>query len=606
MKQNATFIFKNKPYNDYKELATAFADNWNEAIAQINNDYEVFLNYFLKNDPFVYGQMKIEIKRCKYLDNVLTSLIHFLSPELGICIKGKFFKDLKDMAMYMEQQYSLIVPGIKAFLEDKCISHLYLKDLIKLEKDYDGFVRQLPLLEANGNSDFVYYYFFMHFSKNSMYKSLDLFLGQCLNEKDPIKMFYGITRRSDFLYSLSMVVGLEKTIAYEKNKDFLYSLYDLVHKDIDFDFKKVFYSGYPFFNLANFKNYSYNSPKAKKISEQYVKYSLSYAKGKDTSIDFAKKVFNLYYSFVKEYQNQNIVELNSKFNMNRICCNTICCEAYDALALSAPVSIKEVLHKPIAPNTNENVSDEMFSVPAPDFAHAEEDQGEIKELKKPILADDFNDEDNEPAKISNEVDESTSKLNEFRRHYFSKELVALFSFIFFIWGAFEFIYRVIIKKGIIIEKTFDFGIAGCSIVLAAVSLVIFIKNKKSKALCKKYFDVNGNKNSAYEALNKLERQKIRKNIYYGFRVWSTLMIILSSYILVCLLWFYANPLLTHMTNDLVVKLLLKWNNYLLLIAPVISFLMCILKKKQNLLYAIICYLIEIVVILVVCYILSVF
>lgn len=606
MKQNSTFIFKNKSYNDYKEIALAFADNWNEAIAQINNDYEVFLNYFLKNDPFIYGQMKIEIKRCKYLDNVLTSLIHLLAPELGICIKGKFFSDLKAMALYMEQQYSVIVPGIKAFLEDKCVSHLYLKDLIKLEKDNETFVRQLPLLEANANSEFVYYFFFMHFSKNSMYKSLDLFLGQCLSEKDPIKMFYSITRRADFLYSLSMVVGLESTISYEKNKDFLFSLYDLVHKDIEFDFKKVFYSGYPFFNLANFKNYSYNSPKAKKISEQYVKYSLSYAKGKDTSIDFAKKVFNLYYSFVKEYQNQNIVETNAKFNLNRICCNTICCEAYDSLALSAPVSIKEVLHKPIVPNANEGVSDEMFSVPAPDFAHAEDDQGEIKEYKKPIVDDFLEDDNNTLADKESKIDESTAKLVEFRRHYFSKELIALLGIILFIWGAFEFVYRVIIKKGIIIDKTFDIGIAACAIVLLAISIVIFIKNKKSKALSKKYFDINGNRNSNYEELNKLERQKVRKDIYYGFRAWSTVIIIFSSYVLVCLLWYYANPLLANINSEFIIKLLDKWNNYLLLIAPVISFLMCILKKKQNLLYAVICYLIEIIVILVVCYILSVF
>lgn len=629
MKQTKPFIFMGNSYFEYQKLAKAMAENWNDAVIEINNG--VSLTYFADNDPAIYGKMQVEIQRCKYADNVLTAFLYYIAPNLGICIKGRFFVSLVQMAEVMEENYAKIIPGIQAFIEDKCISHLFMDDLMENYKN-KMMISLIPTIESNIEDSFAYYYFFKLFTdkKNTRKnKELDPFLSVFGSQTNSIQTVYNITRRDDFLYSLSKYIGFDRTLAYKKNPDFLLGLYDNAQPYTSVDLKPLMYCGYHIYMLANFKNYSYKKGIAKDIYGQYVKLSSRYAKGKDLDIDFARKAYDLYLRFVAAYQAGDIITSNVVYSLDKVSCNTVVCSSYDATAVSAPVTPRTVSSNPkITLPTKELASnvaaveedlDEIFDEKQPDFTQLESIVRSTQNLNPtppgapiptvvngadlpPVSQVPEFETEGESAKeeIQEEnvpLTDAAKKMKKFKNAYGRKTRFALFGLLLGLWFVIEYVLSIVVRKDVIINKGFDIAIVSCGGLVILAALILLTHNFKSKKLSNKYYDEQGNRTKLGQELTKLERRKVRSKIYYSFRSWSSVILVLSSFSLICILKFYLFPILEKMNIEAINDALTNsWNVYYVLIAPVLGIVLCIIKKKKTIPYLIFAFILEIVVI----------
>lgn len=643
MKQNIGYFFKNKTYYDYDTLVKDFAANWKEAIQELKDGR--LQSYLETVDPYIHGIMQAEFKRCKYLDNILSLILLQMAPNLGYCIKGKFFKGIFDIIAFARKEYSRVIVAVQNFIEDKCLSRLFINDIISYEGGITAFVEELPLIEANIKNSFVYYYFIKHFEpqeiQEELINPLNYYLSPLIGETKILEKLYKVTRRDDFLYELTKYIGFKETLAYQKNDNFVFGLYDLIKSYLSFDFTSLVYEGYHIFMLANFKNYSYAKGKPRDIFGQYVKLSSRYAKGKNLDLDFARQCFELYYRFVEYHKNDTIVPLAEAYFLDKVSCNTFACSAYDDEAEDAKLTTKEILkHSNLENNEDKEkkikkekkdkkqkpvVVKEESKEPVPSAVDTDTLDFTKVNAYVPTNGDmdaDFSGNLDELPPISEEptfifeetfdiieepvVDplddegyphtDAALKMKNHKTSYGKKTRFAFVGLALSIWFVIEIIFALIQERDIV-EKTFDRGMLVCTGILLLVSMGLIFTNARSKALAKKYYDENGNPTKECSAFPKLERRKIRKKIYYSFRAWTTLFIVLASYCLICMLVYYFMPLLDKVTGiEWAVKAIDAWNNYYILIAPVLALIICIVKKRKNILFTILTFVIEIVVI----------
>ena len=530
MKAKISYSFNGKEYRNLENLAIDMSKNWKAALAELKSGN--LLNQVKEYYPHIAINTDLEFKRCKYLDNVLTMFLHFIAPKLGVCIKGMFFKNLKEIAKYMADQHPVILQGVVAFVEDKCIEHLFLEEVVAKS---DELVQLLPKIEANIQNPFVYYYLFKQFTQDTTAKDINFYLSYIAASSQPLEFTYNLTHNDDFLYQLSKIVGFDGAFAYAINEDFLFGLYDIVKNHTKVKFTDIVLKGYHIDMLIDYVNYSYVK-EGKKVYKQYKKVSKKFRKGRNHTVKFAKEIYNLYNEFVQQYQKGNITALEEVYAIDKNICNTMVSQAY---------------------------LDKVNNVV----------EGQ-QEFETKLM---FGRED------AVQIAKTAHSLRIYKKYSKTKSRFAWFNLILMV---------LIVGAGFALKQTGYETVTDAvlnslifySAIGAILNLHILRKNRRSVKTMNKYFDENCYMTADTKQLNEYEYKKVTKKITYHYNLWSTLVVTLSMF---QLFQFILIVVLGKVNAESSIAVALAGFAAInVILAPALGFLFSVFKKNKKASYTI--------------------
>lgn len=309
------FEFLGEHYTDEKTLALALARNFADAINYIFT--ENFLNSV--SDSYLKGRIVAEIRRCKYVESAVSMVIYLLNPELGLCVKGKFFKSLKDLANYMCYETDS---------DDKAIIHLFLDHAIThtlalVESDSQDFRKDIVYVEEHIEDKSIYDYFIslfdVGFKQNDAHglSVFDYALYGIASEKDKFQAFLELLDTPSFKSCLYSHFGISYTLSLYEKSDYPYVIFNLLKDNTSIDLTPFTGNGVHVWTLTKIKNYKFTRI-AKKIKHQMKKLAGKAKKVQlfNEKLNNSSQCYELYKCFVDAYDYGFIVAKEEQYELN--------------------------------------------------------------------------------------------------------------------------------------------------------------------------------------------------------------------------------------------------------------------------------------------------
>lgn len=479
MKQKVGFQFMGNEYFDYRSLTLAMARNWNDAVTIV--DKEQFLGYFAANDPYMYGRLELEIKRCHYLESACSMALYSLYPDDGVCIGGRFFKSLKEIADCMYQNYPTVLNSFVNFFNDKCVSHVFSAvDTSNLPESYVNFVNEIPFIEEHINTPFLYSYFMRFFhdgfkeASNDSYTVLDRFFRVVLNSDTEImKAVHELTKNPDFLVVLARYYGLPRIYQFTLSNNYFFECVGLVNKYVTFDCKELLTEGYHIWMVDHFQYYNFDSVKAKNLYKKYSRASKDKNLLKSDSFDNlfknTQKLYIMYQEFVKLFVSKEITTSNETYLLENAYNGTIVpVQYFTDSKIDASVDATHISSEELQKVISEEVITEAGSANEP----VENDEKALKKEAKQTR----NAERYEPV--------------NFRKYMNYRLVFAILALLISAAGITLPILGILTSTPIV-SDIFDYGMIGLSFVGVIISLIVIIKSAKAKKQLNLYFPKGG-------------------------------------------------------------------------------------------------------------------
>lgn len=270
------YVFLDKEFTSYQEIAEAFSKNWEDAIKVINDGS--FLKYLNEVDKLMYGKVDLSIKRCRFIDNALTMTIYSLDSTKGFYLRDLYFEDFTSFATIVRDSFPEVNPLLKNFFIDKCVSYLFmpLEFASEDEKKCWALIQQI---EEYSKFDYIYLFFQclidpedtqMEVGYNAPTK-VEYYLQHTLNDvKDAFASIKQLSEDNLFLSYLIIECGIENVIEYKSNPDnYFYGLIDLIKNYTIFDLKPLLLVGPHMWMLENYTNYIFKGKTSKNILKKY-------------------------------------------------------------------------------------------------------------------------------------------------------------------------------------------------------------------------------------------------------------------------------------------------------------------------------------------------
>ncbi len=312
---NACFKFLGKNYDNERELAKALADNYADALNYVFT--EEFLNCF--SDTYLRGRVVAELRRCRYAESALAMIIYLLNPELGLCVKGKFFMSLKDLATYMyynSQEENLTI--VHLFLDHAITHTLALAELenIKLKKD-------IVYVEDHIEDPAIYEYFIdlfdVRFKQTDAHglTKFDYFLYGISNKKDKFQAFLELLDDSSFKSSLYSTFGISYILSIYEKPDYPYVIFNLLKEKTTMELDSFTGNGVHVWILSHIKNYKYYGV-ARKIKSKMKKLYKLHKKTQlfDERLNNSSRCYELYKCFTDAYEYGFISAIEDNYAIN--------------------------------------------------------------------------------------------------------------------------------------------------------------------------------------------------------------------------------------------------------------------------------------------------
>lgn len=300
MTTKGNYRFLNQTFENEQDFALALSQNYADALNYIFTTE--FKSCFL--DSYLRGRVDAEIKRCKYAESALTMIIYLLNPNLGLCVRGKYFKTLKDLARFMYNT-SLDKPkSIIHLFKDHCITHT-----LGLREELDEKLRNdIVYVEDHIEDDSIYEYFVSLFDIKFKQEDahglsvFDYFIYGVTNEKDRFQAYLNLLNDPSFKSSLYKVYSIPEVLKIYNQKDAPFAILKLLGENVSIDMAPIVDSGINVWLCKNVENYKF-ARKAKHIKRLLIKCK-NYIEKLTTieeKIEFNEKIYNVYKSFINFY-----------------------------------------------------------------------------------------------------------------------------------------------------------------------------------------------------------------------------------------------------------------------------------------------------------------
>ncbi len=609
MAQKEGILFLGNEFSNYKALAKAMASHWGDSISTIEKPE--FLAYFAKSDPYMYGRLELEIKRCHFLETALSMVIYALYPEEGVCIKGTFFKSLKDIAVCMQQNYPKILPSIRTFFKDHCISHVFLSQLpVGYQDSFQDakFLEEIPFIENNIDNVLVYRYFMNHYTIGmkqnviSGFTTFDFYFRNILNHSKEVFSYVDeLSTNADFLVDLAYIHGLNKVFEYTKANNKFFLTIELIKDYITFDIKILLKTGYHLWLADNYNNFNTMGLDAKELFKNYSKMPKveeAFSKNNEYVIDYCKKLHSMYLTFIEMYEMKMIFPKEEEFVIDRPYGDTY-------------VSVKYLEMNDL--NT--------YVEPVNIIKTEEEIKNIIKENKR--IRKNNEREINESAKAA----KKQQKLEDFMRpEKYKKTLLnrTFYLALALIASAGILVYPILtifVDSEIFISDIYGYVTLGACGLGALIALVMFIKNAVAAGTLKKYFGKNKNEDKVEEKiildnnedelfdttsdadfasienpvsdasaetnesitfadLNYDEQAAVNKKIYYKYEGASAIINILVAFGVSALLYYLLK--IKNEFNDILPEFIINnFEEYFMFVLPAAAMIINLIKRRKG-------------------------
>ena len=300
MTTKGNYRFLNETFENEQDFALALSQNYADALNYIFTNE--FKSCFL--DSYLRGRVDAEIKRCKYAESALTMIIYLLNPSLGLCVRGKYFKTLKDLARFMYNTSLDKQKSIIHLFKDHCITHtLGLK-----EKLDDKLKNDIVYVEDHIEDDSIYEYFVSLFDIKFKQEDahglsvFDYFIYGVTNEKDRFQAYLNLLNDPSFKSSLYKVYSIPEILKIYNQKDAPFAILKLLGENVSIDMAPIVDSGINVWLCKNVDNYKF-ARKAKHIKRLLVKCNnyIQKLSSIEEKIEFNEKIYNIYKSFINFY-----------------------------------------------------------------------------------------------------------------------------------------------------------------------------------------------------------------------------------------------------------------------------------------------------------------
>lgn len=318
------YKFLNNNYVNIEDFAVGLSENYGDAINFI------FTNAFLNqiDDYYLRGRIQTEMRRCKYVESVFTMVIYLLNPSLGLCVRGRFFKTLEDLAKYMHVTSTNKDISIIHLFLDNCITHT-----LGIADNYsEEFKDNIVYIEDNIEDPAIYEYFIdlfdIKFKREDAHglSVFDYYLSTISTTSSRLDAYLSLINDPGFKSALFKQFGLKQTLEIYGKKNAPFEFIKLIDDYTQLDIVQFLDMGITTWLLKNYNNYkfSHDTSKVKNLLKECARESKQ-VMSVDERVKFNEKVYIYYRNFLNLYDCQKIVEkseeyrLDIYYNRNRGC-----------------------------------------------------------------------------------------------------------------------------------------------------------------------------------------------------------------------------------------------------------------------------------------------
>lgn len=502
------YKFMGKNYKDEKSFGKALAYNFPDAINYIfTPEFKACFK-----DPYLWGRISVEIARCKYKESAFTMVVYLLNPDLGLCVKGKFFNSVYDLALYVKEQ-----DGMQDFIE-----HLFVDNVISstfFKYDQSELKKDVIYIENNISDPAIKEYFVdlfdQNFPKSENYglSIYDFYLYPVSKAKDPFEAFLDLIDNPKFKACLFKTFGVNEVLDVYNTVEKPFKIIRLLleksaYHELNPLINPILNSGFDLYVCKNYDSYQYKSV-AKELLDFFKDYLKTYNdKSFNEQVDYREQLYLKFINFIRLLDcglivpNEPNADVTKVYNNKRYSNNFL---------LSLDLVYQEELQLTTYSNKQKKAT--------------------VSGIKEEIKVTNKNEKALKRATLQKELE---MDFNRYHKHLVGRKAIAILSLAMGILGLVVALLTYTLHKvpewpkyGNILWQfyfnlTDNFAVpyigsaaTGCSVLLIVLAVVLLLKNQKALSLLDANFSNKTNAKYLYET-EKVAGSKLYKKTFYHY------------------------------------------------------------------------------------------